>query len=719
MFVIYSIIAYLIGCQCRLVDLRLMNGNVNFQKQMAQIISYITILFVFILFIYESITHSLTILFFTLFIALFVSFVSEFFWSKVNTRSRYYTVVFRAAIIVLFAAFMDYWGEIYYSSLSIMGLYASNCVLGIVHGKDMQISAHIRRKINFTKSNQLEEIDFSMLPDFSHAGNKKQINDKLPVFNVLDFGIKPNTAIDYTSKVNELINNIGAKGGGRLFFPRGRYYFNKNKDKKAFLSINYSNIILEGELNDDGNPLSELICCNHTLKGEKNPWLSPFFITTGEVIQPSNWFWGLQFRKKKNLFTKSVSRSDPGSDGSILSPEIFTKVISDSKQGSDLLNVDDSSIFDRYALLGMYNTSKDGPLIKDILGINIRPEWKTPMRAGEEEAPSFQWLVEIKEIIDKHTIRLCQPLWRDCLAVYEPELYPVKMLENVCIRNLKLTSSWNGLFRHHGLYPYYSINQTQEMDYGWNAINMKRVAHGNVENVEIRNFTNPLYIVDSRNLTISSIKICGYDGHQGIKLYEHACDNLISNVDFYCHFADMMGGEGNAYGNVFSSVRYMNPQFNPCDYDFHGFSEGPMSPPAYNLFENIYGFRYIKMGGAIYNQPACAQWNVWWNCVSEGETDGDYILCSLHYNKSVSLSQKVKCVIRSFSKLIPIQIYKDYNRRIDQLKETCMHPQDVSLLYKNVWLLGYKSKFVAQNNDNVHTINPNKTCAPYSLFNNR
>ena len=170
------------------------------------------------------------------------------------------------------------------------------------------------------------------------------------------------------------------------------------------------------------------------------------------------------------------------------------------------------------------------------------------------------------------------------------------------------------------------------MDYGWNAINMKRVANGFVKNVEFHNFTNPLYVMDSRNIAATNLRFDGYDGHQGIKVYEHACDNLFQDIEFRSHYADMMGGEGNAYGNVFSRVQYVNPVFKPVDYDFHGFSEGPMSPPSHNLFELVSGFALIHCGGSNHMHPSFAQNNVWWNCCAEGELKKSFIFRT-RYNK--------------------------------------------------------------------------------------
>ena len=291
-------------------------------------------------------------------------------------------------------------------------------------------------------------------------------------------------------------------------------------------------------------------------------------------------------------------------------------------------------------MLAMYNTSEDGNLIKEILGFDkLRNEWGTALRAGVEKAPSFQHLLEIEEIIDENTLKLVQPLRMRCPLKYEPEIFSVQMLENIVIKNITITSKWNGLFRHHGFPLYYSVNQSQEMDYGWNAINMKRVADGLIENVTIKNFTNPLYVMDSRNVTCNNLRIKGYDGHQGIKIYGHACDNLFKNIIFYNHYADMLGGEGNAYGNVFTNIHYVNPTYKPVDFDFHGFSEGPFSPPAWNLFECITGFRHIKGAGAMYNQPACAQHNVWWNIQGEGEKKGSRLFISLAYKQKYGLAK--------------------------------------------------------------------------------
>ena len=378
---------------------------------------------------------------------------------------------------------------------------------------------------------------------------------------------------------------------------------------------------------------------------------------------------------------KSQSLSDPGSNGDLIEPDFCTYVIQASKKGDTILHVEDTSKINKYIMLGLYNTDKNATLLKNLLGVNfLRKEWIAANRAGEEEAPSFQWLIEVKRIIDKHTLELVQPLWTDCNLKYTPALFNVKMLENIVIKNLYLSSTWNGLFKHHGHKKYYTSKQAQEMDYGWNGINMKRVAHGNIENVIIENYTNPLYVLDSRNITCNHLIIRGYDGHQGIKIYAHACDNLFKDITFYNHYADMLGGEGNSYGNVFCNIRYLNPSYNPVYFDFHGFSEGPMSPPMYTLFEKVEGFSNVHLSGSLHMQPACGQYIYWWNCILEGEKINSPFYINHHY-KLPSYKSKLKIGLITFLSILKgfriTEMRKKYNENMQKRTEKSLSPKAI------------------------------------------
>ncbi|MGN0328481.1 MAG: glycosyl hydrolase family 28-related protein [Lachnospira sp.] len=561
------------------------------------------------------------------------------------------------------------------------------------------------------------------MPDFTYAGCKEEIKNRMITFNVKDYGIMPDTNEDLTNKVQDLIEKVGRNGGGLIFFPKGKYYFNKSRGN--FLQINHSNIHIEGETDSNGHILTELVSCGPTSCGKKNPWLSPFFITTGEVLQPSNEFFGLQFRKRKKGFSQSNSLSDPGSDGSILTPEFCTLVTEASPKGSRLLRVADSSKIGKYIMFGLYNTTHDGNLIKEILGVEeLRPEWKTALRAGEEEAPSYQWLVEVDRIIDKHTIELTRPLLRAFDMIYEPAVFNVTLLENITICNLRLNSKWNGMFRHHGFPVYYSIAKSQEMDYGWNAINLKRVAHSKVFNVEIVNFTNPIYVLDSRNVTMCGVSISGYDGHQGLKIYQHACDCLFRNITFYNHFADMLGGEGNAYGNVFSGIRYLNPSFHPVDFDFHGFGEGPMSPPSDNLFECISGFRCIKSAGALYNLPSCAQNNIWWNIITEGERKGGSLFYAMTYREKKGILRIVTAVgfavaiIQKNRNFSPRTFVDNIRIKLKDIDRTGIDAKQHYMFFKNSYVVGINTKNDIEGFDEkiVHISHIGQFCHPVSLY---
>lgn len=727
-YIFISIAIFIVGFQIYLPELLLLTGRYNYTVQKAQFVTYIAFLMATCIFLYDiCMGYFSSMLVESLFLLSFV-FFAEFFLARLHPKRTIVSWGYRFIYIITYINIVIFLFEEACNPLFpfvLAGVYLRNVTFGIPHKKDMCFEYCFFRKNHQNFATQtLVDYKEPELPNFSYAGNNKEIIRDVRLFNVADYGILPNTDEDLITKVQNLIDMVGLEGGGKIFFPKGIYNFNKYGGQ--FLQINHSNIHIEGEIDSDGRLLTEMILCGTTVCGRKNPWLSPFFITTGEKLQSSNEFFGLQFRKRKMNFSQSNSLSDPGSDGTILTPKFCTRIVKSSQKGSCFLHVEDSSKVGKYIMLGMYNTSPDGNLIKDILGTEeLRPEWKTALRAGEEEAPSYQWLVEVKCIVDRETVELVRPLMRDCDMVYEPAVFNVEMLENIVIRNLKLGSKWSGMFRHHGFPVYYSVRSSQEMDYGWNAINMKRVAYGEVSNVEIVDYTNPIYVLDSRNITVKDVVISGYDGHQGIKIYQHACDCLFQHITFYNHYADMLGGEGNAYGNVFSDIKYLNPAFNPVDFDFHGFGEGPMSPPSDNLFECIYGFRCIKSAGALFNLPSCAQNNIWWNIITEGERKGGVLFYAMTYREKKGIIRFITAVgfavamIQKKRNFSPMFFFGKIIEKLSDMDKIGIKSDRHYVFFKNSRVIGVKTTNNVDVLDNqiVNVSYIGKLCRPLSVYN--
>lgn len=647
MIFILIILCFFAGMQIFVDDFKLLFGRYNYRLRKSQWITYLFALMAICACCYDILEYRNVAAFVaSLFVIPIVIAVSEFILAKLSPSNPLLSIGTRIILVIVLAWLMALLECKSLTPFVLAGIYIRNCPFGVVHGKNCFLTHHI-------------------LPSKS---------------NLLNFALGKIQKLD----VQALIDHAVEKGESLVRLPKGRFIVD------GCIEINHSGITLEGETDSNGEPLTELICNKPTLSGEKNPWLSPFFISTGEQLQPSNMFWGINFKKKTNKVIQTSSMSDPGSDGKILTPEYATRITEPLTKGDTILHVENTESIGKYILIGMYNTTADGNLIKNILGVDkLDDNWIVAKRAGEECAPSFQWLVGVKQIIDNNTIELEQETFQDIEMKYAPEVWNAEMLENITIRNLKIYSKWNGLFRHHGFPLYYSVRQAQTMDYGWNAINMKRVANGRIENVRISNFTNPLYVMDSRNCVINNVDICGYDGHQGLKYYSHACNNVFIDIRFHAHFADMLSGEGNAYTNSFNNISYQNSEFKPVDFDFHGFSEGPFSPPAYNIFNRVRNFRYIKGDGAMEYTPSCGQHNEWHGLVREGEKRGEDIFYSLTYRKKVGGERLVLSVGYALSVMLKthslsIKLFRDtLKSKLETMDKTGIKREDHYKLFIN------------------------------------
>jgi len=457
----------------------------------------------------------------------------------------------------------------------------------------------------------------SILPDFSYAGYHYG-EDKLPnitknVLNVLNFGVKPNVKEDQTQAVQALIDKLGKQGGGVVFFPKGKYYFNLDSNNKQHLAINYSNVVLRGEGSSEQGTI--LYNGNDLAQFQVSPWLSPAFIQTSLNLQHTLTFWGIDYPDSVQL-TKAISTNAGVASDTIQKATIVAQITQAAEKGQRNIQLSNTNKLHAGSviLIGMFNTTKDGNLIKDILQpIEAFETYETAaLEAGKMASPSFQSLVEVEAVLPNNFIRLKQPLRRNISLIYRPVVALAPMLMGIGIENLRLESNWDGNYCHHGC-DKTDPKQGKIMDYGYTGINLCRATHSWIKDVSFHNFTNPVYILDSRNCTVTSLDISGFDAHSGIKIYSHASDNLISNIRFHNNFTHVLSGEGCAYGNVFTDIVYTPVSKKLGYFDFHGFSDRRFSPSSQNLFENIIGLQQVNSGGAPNYMPQTATNNVWWN----------------------------------------------------------------------------------------------------------
>ena len=461
----------------------------------------------------------------------------------------------------------------------------------------------------------------SPLIDFSMAGygfGDKPYQYPTKRINVQDRGILPDTGEDLTDQVNQLLNEVGQQGGGIVFFPAGKYIFNTNPTKLDFIRIDYDNIIIRGEGQDEDGT----VFYNSTtlVNNSSNPWLSPALIHVGSKLESYNRFWGVAPLHPQYGNTYEITKTKKSkSDDAITELPMNIRVTRDAAKGSKTLKVMTTKGIQAgdVIMIAEYNTEGKCDLIKELLNYTDKEftdELINAKRAGKEGIASYQVLVEVSQVISKDQLLLRQPLKRAIKLAYAPRIAPVVMLRNIGVEHLRIENAWDGKYKHH-------LNT--EVDYGWNGIDYTRVAHGWIKNVTIDNSTNPIYLVDSRNVTIDSIHTTGKMGHCGIKLYSHSNDNLIKHVVMDADYTHGLSMEGNCYGNVFSRCKLNNQDYGPGFFDFHGFSHYTYSPPAQNLFELCDGLNTISGGGAPQNFPHTGVGNVWWNdhSILYGSTD--------------------------------------------------------------------------------------------------
>jgi len=432
----------------------------------------------------------------------------------------------------------------------------------------------------------------SILPDFSYAGyayGEKVIpNVDAKVFNVQDYGATPNDQIDDTRAIQAAVDAAGEAGGGIVFFPPGTFDVNMDTTKTAIVKINYSNIVMRGSGSGPDGTIIHSGCSTEQAE-DNSPWLSPFVFHAGLNLQSTDNFFHIDALPVYSELTNDALKGE-----SVLKLER-----TDSLKSGDILAV------------AMRNTMDSGDLMEDLMAPFQYDSFMTSyLDAGKQRATSFQYFMEVDQVLSPTEIKMKQPMRRDVLTRFKAFVSKVPMLKEVGIENFRFECDYKGGYVHH---------LTREHDYGWGAICLQRVSHGWIRNILINNYVQNTHLINSRNVTITNVVCSGFDGHYGPKMY-HSSDNLVCNIDVEAKYTHGPGLEGCSFGNVYKDIRLEHPS----PIDLHGIADAGFCPPMYNLYENITNLTQMGGGGNQTNLPHAGEYNTFWGLEMTGFDDDGY-----------------------------------------------------------------------------------------------
>ena len=402
--------------------------------------------------------------------------------------------------------------------------------------------------------------DKTVLPDFSyvgyHNGEKGLPNIKdYKVFNVIDFGAKPNDDVSDKIAIQNAIAAANALGGGIAFFPKGRFNVNEDSDQPNSIVSKGSRIIFRGS--GSGPDGTEIFMKNMLVpKDPAQMWSVPalFVFSSGG--------------KDKKIGTVTT----PAKTGD------FTLTVSTTeglKEGD-------------WIILKLLNNSKE--LINAELKNNqANPTWDYLVNKGIDVKVFYQ----IKKI-DGKTITLKSPISYDVDSKYTWEIYKFANSEEVGIEDIAFVGNWKEKFVHH---------RSWKDDSGYNLLLLSRSTNSWIKNCRFSDCTNAAAIAQSANVMVVNCKITGNAGHQAINSNGSTNVLIAKCVD-----------EASQWHSFGSSHGSMNTVIWKCSYPSTTCFESHASQPRNTLLDNVEGgLLSNRGGGAIENMPNHMQGLVLWN----------------------------------------------------------------------------------------------------------
>lgn len=408
------------------------------------------------------------------------------------------------------------------------------------------------------------------IPDYSYAGyhrSERPIPEvEGPIFNIVDYGAKPNDEKSDRAAIQAAIDAAAANGGGVVLVPKGRFDLGQ-KSNAGSVFIRHSNVVLRGEGSGPGGSLlymSEALAPPPPMK----LWASPYVFQIGAI------------RKEKKL-GRIAAHASRGAW------EIELETPVDLQAGD-------------WIALQLKDNSPE--LVKsELAGFQvIDPRWKSIIRDGVTVTERHQ-VASVKG----NRIRLTTPIIKPIDVRYNWRVVHFEPLEEIEIENLRFEGAWSERFEHHKNWLH---------DGGYSMVSMKGVVDSWIRDCVFVNLNCVGAVNGSAQVTVLDNVIEGNPGHSAIR-FSNSTHCLMARVEDRAGQWHSVGISNEAIGNVLYQ----------CYWGSKTSFESHSSQPRHSLFDScVGGFMKGHGGGAAHNQPTHMEGLILWNHLKTNEALADF-----------------------------------------------------------------------------------------------
>jgi len=407
----------------------------------------------------------------------------------------------------------------------------------------------------------------AILPDFSYAGyqsGEKSLpeNRNLKVFNVLDFGAKPDDKVSDRSAIQAAINAANKNGAGIVLFPKGRFLVNEDSTSDKGIFSTGSNIIFRGSGSGEGG--TELFMKYPLLPEDPaKMWTSPSMFS----------------------FTTSGTNLKVG------------KVIESAKIGDFKLHLNSTHNLKTGDWVSIELLDNSPELVNEELA-PFKPDsaWSYIIKKGVDVCLYYR-ITDVKEGF----IYLHAPLSYKIDAKYEWSVYKFSNSEEIGIEDIAFVGNFKEKFAHHSSWKH---------DSGFSLFEFSKCTNSWMKNCRFTDCSVGALVKQSANITIANCIVDGTPGHEAI----------TSNGSMNVLFANLKD-EASQWHSFGSSHGAMNTVIWHCIYPSTTSFEAHASQPRNTLLDNVSGgLMQNRAGGALGNMPNHLKGLVFWNYKQTNKT---------------------------------------------------------------------------------------------------